>query len=177
MKTVVTGGNGFIGSHLVKALLNQGREVVIVSDFSQHAAENLTELGVELSDIKIVRTDLSVYSQALKALKDAEIVFHLAAIPSVERSVRNPGASHEVNATGTLSVLLAARDTGVKRVVFASSSSVYGDTPTLPKEEGMPPMPKSPYAAQKMIGEQYCRVYSFVRNETSSIKCYICCNN
>jgi len=161
MKTVVTGGAGFIGSNLVELLLDEGHTVLILDDLSTGKTKNVSTLldGRACSLKQGSVTDLRL----LKAIfQDVECVFHQAAIPSVQRSVENPRATHEVNVNGTLNVLLAARDCGVEKVIYASSSSVYGDTPTLPKQEEMLPTPKSPYAVSKLTGEYYCRVFAEV---------------
>jgi UDP-glucose 4-epimerase len=157
-KVVVTGGAGFIGSHLAEELTKRGYNVIIVDDLSTGKMENIAFLSAR-KNVQFTRgtiTDLTLLS---KLFQDADYVFHQAAIPSVPRSIENPLAAHEVNITGTLNVLLTARDSGVKKVVYASSSSVYGDTPTLPKREDMPPNPQSPYAVTKLAGEYYCQVF------------------
>jgi UDP-glucose 4-epimerase len=161
MKTVVTGGAGFIGSNLVGVLLEGGHEVIVIDNLSTGKVENIANLqdNEHFEFVKGSITDLSLLKQVFE---DAESVFHQAAIPSVQRSVENPQATNEANVNGTLNVLIAARDCGVEKVVYASSSSVYGDTPTLPKREDMEPNPKSPYAVSKLAGEFYCRVFSEV---------------
>ena len=157
-KVVVTGGAGFIGSHLVDALAQRGYKVIIIDDLSTGKKKNIEHLlqggGVQFYKGSI--TDLPLLQRLFQG---AEYVFHQAALPSVPRSVANPQASHEVNATGTLNVLLAARDNRVSKVIYASSSSAYGDTPTLPKKEDMLPSPQSPYAVAKLAGEYYCQVF------------------
>ena len=158
MKVVVTGGAGFIGSHLVEGLLERGYDVLVIDDLSTGKLENISHL---LPRIHFVRG--SILEFPLEALfEGAEFVFHLAAIPGVPRSIEDPLATHEVNGTGTLKVLLAARKCGVRKVVYASSSSVYGDTPVLPKREDMPPKPRSPYGVSKLTGEKYCEVFRAV---------------
>jgi UDP-glucose 4-epimerase len=160
---VVTGGAGFIGSHLVEELLAQGRKVRVVDDFST-GRRPLVAAGAELleGDVNVV---------AAEAVRDASIVFHLAALPSVPRSVNNPLESHRATAQGTLAVLAAAERAGVKRVVFASSSSVYGDTPLLPNREEMEPLPLSPYAVAKLAGELYARSWAaHTRLETVTLR-------
>ena len=144
---VVTGGAGFIGSHLAEMLLGRGRRVRVVDNFATGRRALLPQ-GIDLveGDVNDVAGD---------AFRGAEVVYHLAALPSVPRSVKQPLESHHATARGTLAALAAAERAGVKRLVFASSSSVYGDTPTLPKHEGMPPRPLSPYAAAKLAGEYY----------------------
>jgi len=155
---LVTGGAGFIGSNLTEALLKQGHWVRVLDDFSTGKRENLI-FDQTYPTLEIVEGDIRDLDTCEKAIKDIEYVFHQAALPSVQRSVEDPLTTHSVNAGGTLNILLSAKEAGVKRVIYASSSSVYGDTPTLPKEEKMPPNPLSPYAVQKHIGEQYCRLF------------------
>jgi len=157
-KVLVTGGAGFIGSNLAKALLNEGHRVRILDNFSTGKRENLIFQN-EGAGVEIIEGDIRDLEICRRAEEGVEFVFHQAALPSVQRSVEDPLESNSVNAEGTLNVLLAARDAGVKRVIYAASSSVYGDTPTLPKREEMPPNPLSPYALQKYIGEQYCRLF------------------
>ena len=156
-KIAVTGGAGFIGSHLVERLVNEGHNVSIVDDLSTGNINNLIHVKDKITFYQEPITNTEVLK---KILKDVEIVYHLAAIPSVIRSLENPIESHTSNATGTLSILEACRNAKVKRVIYASSSSVYGDTPTLPKVETMVPLPKSPYAVSKLMGEYYCKVYA-----------------
>jgi UDP-glucose 4-epimerase len=154
-KVVVTGGLGFIGSHLAERL-TRDNEVTVVDDSSTGRLDNVRHLlpeGLVLAEGDIATLDLA------KIFEGKDYVFHLAALPSVQRSIRDPMRTHQANLTGTLNVLIAARDTGIKKVVFASSSSVYGDTPTLPKSEDMSLNPKSPYAVTKAAGEMYCRVF------------------
>jgi UDP-glucose 4-epimerase len=161
MKTVVTGGAGFIGSNLVGALLQDGHEVHIIDNLSTGKHENLIDL-VSQTDCTFVEGSVTDLDLLRTVFRDIDCVFHQAAIPSVQRSVDDPRATNDANVNGTLAVLIAARDCGVKKVVYASSSSVYGDTPTLPKTEEMIPNPKSPYAVSKLTGEYYCRVFSEV---------------
>lgn len=158
-KVLVTGGAGFIGSNLTEALLKQGHWVRVLDNFSTGKRENLV-LDREYSSLEIIDGDIRDLAICQKVMKDIEFVFHQAALPSVQRSVEDPLTSNAVNVEGTLNVLLAAREKRVKRVVYASSSSIYGDTPTLPKQEEMDPNPLSPYALQKYIGERYCRLFS-----------------
>jgi UDP-glucose 4-epimerase len=163
---VVTGGAGFIGSHLAEELLKRRCKVIILDDLSTGKLENIKHLIEPSSHRKESRnsaefvrgsiTDLLVVKNVFQGI---DYVFHQAAIPSVPRSIETPQATHEANITGTLNVLLAARDNGVKKVIYASSSAVYGDTPTLPKKEDMFPNPQSPYAVTKLAGEYYCRVF------------------
>ncbi len=153
---LVTGGAGFIGSNLVHELVRRRRRVRVLDDFSTGRQENLREVRER---IEVIRGDIRKPSVCRRSVKDAGIVYHLAALPSVSRSVADPVASHEVNVTGTLNLLQASREAGVEGFVYSSSSSVYGDTPTLPKKEGMRERPLSPYAVSKLAAEKYCRVY------------------
>ncbi len=153
---VVTGGAGFIGSHLVAALLGRGRKVRVVDNLSTGRRSNLDGLG----EFDWVEGDLADFDVARRAVEGADVVFHQAAIPSVPRSVSEPLPSHASGPTATLHVLEAARLAGVRRVIFAASSSAYGDTEALPKVEDMPPRPLSPYAAGKLAGEHYVHVYA-----------------
>jgi nucleoside-diphosphate-sugar epimerase len=159
MNVLVTGGAGFIGSHLVDSLVGAGQTVRVLDDFSTGRRDNLAGLD---GAVEVIEGDIRQRGCVAAAVRGVEVVYHLAALPSVARSVADPRSSHEVNVEGTLNVLLAAIDAGVLRVVYASSSSVYGDTPTLPKHEGMPVAPRSPYAAAKLAGEAYCRAMSQV---------------
>ena len=154
---LVTGGAGFIGSSLVRALLARGDRVVVLDNFFSGRRENLAEVA---SDIELVEGDVRDESALGRALAKVELVFHQAAIPSVPRSLVDPIASHDANATGTLKVLREAKRAGARRVVYAASSSAYGDTPTLPKVETMRPAPLSPYAVSKLAGEHYCQVFA-----------------
>jgi UDP-glucose 4-epimerase len=155
---VVTGGAGFIGSALVRALLAAGADrVTVIDSLLTGYEENLGEVG---SRVDLRRVDIREYDRLREALAGATYVYHLAAIPSVPRSIDEPVVSHEVNIDGTFNVFQAARDAGVRRVVYAASSSAYGDTPTLPKVETMLPHPKSPYALQKLVGEYYGSVFT-----------------
>jgi UDP-glucose 4-epimerase len=156
MKYIVTGGAGFIGSHIAEAL-EGSHEVVVIDNFSSGKRENLDGFLKNIQCIQGSITDLPLLK---KVFTGADGVFHLGAIASVARSVDNPGTTHETNLTGTLNVLLAARDSGVKKIVFSSSSAIYGDEPTLPKREDMCPVPLSPYAVSKLAGEYYCSVFS-----------------
>jgi len=159
VNVLVTGGAGFIGSNLVGALAGDGHPVRVLDDLSTGHKENLDGVA---GNVEVVLGDVRDRALVRGALDGVEVVFHLAALPSVARSVADPRASHEVNVDGTLNVLLAAGDAGVRRLVYASSSSVYGDTPLLPKHEEMPVSPRSPYAAAKLAGEAYCRAFSHV---------------
>jgi nucleoside-diphosphate-sugar epimerase len=157
-KVLVTGGAGFIGSNLTESLLKRRHFVRVLDDFSTGKRENLI-FGKEYPSLEILEGDIRDLRTCKKAIKGVEYIFHQAALPSVQRSVEDPGTSNAINVGGTLNILLAAKEEGVKRVIYASSSSIYGDTPTLPKREEMPPHPLSPYALQKYIGEQYCRLF------------------
>jgi UDP-glucose 4-epimerase len=154
---LVTGGAGFIGSSIVRALLARGDRVRVIDNFFSGKRENLTEVA---GDIELIEGDVRVEVDLQKALAGVELVFHQAAIPSVPRSLVDPIASHEANATATLKLLHTAKAAGVRRVVYAASSSAYGDTPTLPKIETMRPAPLSPYAVSKLAGEHYCQVFA-----------------
>jgi UDP-glucose 4-epimerase len=166
LKTLVTGGAGFIGSNLTRALIDQGHSVRIIDDFVTGKSRNLAGLPCEVIEGSVENLEL-----LNAASQEIDVVFHQAALPSVKRSVEDPIRTHRVNATGTLNVLIAARDAGVRRVVYASSSSAYGDTPVLPKREEMPPSPQSPYAVSKLAGEMYCRVFTRVFGlETVSLR-------
>jgi nucleoside-diphosphate-sugar epimerase len=153
---LVTGGAGFIGSHLVEELARRGERVRVADNLSTGKRANLAHIrGVDL-----VEGDLTDLAVARRACDGVEYVLHQAAIPSVPRSVADPISSNRANIDATLNVLVAARDTGVRRVVYACSSSAYGDTPTLPKHEEMPTAPLSPYALQKLVGEQYLQLFT-----------------
>ena len=155
-KYVVTGGAGFVGSCLVRELLAQGARVRVVDSLLTGNEKNLAEV---CSQIEFDQSDIRDYEAMVGAVRGADVVFHLAAIPSVPRSIDSPLLSHQVNIDGTFNVFRACAENKVKRVVYAASSSAYGDTPTLPKVETMPPHPKSPYAAQKLMGEYYASVF------------------
>ena len=165
---LVTGGAGFIGSHIAAALAKSGARVRIIDDLSTGHQENIEEIGGDIDFVKGSIAD----SEALKrALDRVELVFHEAAIPSVPRSVEDPLQSHVASVDGTFALLLAARDQKVRRVVYAASSSAYGDQPTLPKAEDMLPDPLSPYAVAKLVGEYYCQVFTRVYGlETVSLR-------
>ena len=152
-KALVTGGAGFIGSNLVRALLERGDEVRVLDNFSTGYRQNLDSLDVDL-----VEGDLRSYERVAAAVNGVEVVFHQGALPSVPRSIQDPLTSTAVNVEGTLNVLLAARDAGVRRVIFASSSSVYGDAPGMPRRESQALAPLAPYAVSKLAAEQYCMV-------------------
>jgi nucleoside-diphosphate-sugar epimerase len=154
---LVTGGAGFIGSNIVELMLEEGKRVRVLDNFSTGRRENLEGLS---DRIELIEGDVRDLATVTRAMAGCACVVHQAALPSVVRSTEDPLASHQVNADGTLNVLLAARDAGSRRVVYASSSSVYGDSPTLPKREDMAPRPLSPYAVGKLAGEYYCTVFS-----------------
>jgi UDP-glucose 4-epimerase len=156
---LVTGGAGFIGSHVVRGALQRGWRVRVLDNFSTGHRRNLEEVA---SQIELIEGDICDEATAQRACAAVEIVFHLAARASVPRSVEFPRPSHEINTTGTLNLLLAARDAGARRFVYSASSSAYGDTPLLPKREDMTPRPLSPYAVSKLTGEYYCSVFSHV---------------
>ena len=157
MKYVVTGGAGFIGSHIAD-YLSKNHEVVILDNLFSGKIENIRHL-LDKKNVEYIQGSITIPALLEDIFPGADGIFHEAAIPSVPRSIANPVATNEANITGTLNVLIAARDCGVKKVVFASSSSVYGDTPTLPKKVEMKPSPKSPYAVSKLTGEYYCQVF------------------
>ncbi len=169
-KVIVTGGSGFIGSNLADGLLERGYQVVIIDNLATGRFANIKHLLVN-KKVEFVRGSVASLLTLQKLFSGAEYVFHQAAIPSVPRSIKNPRLSHNINITGTLNVLLAARDNGVKKVVYASSSSVYGDSVTLPKNEDMTPNPLSPYAVTKLTGEYYCKVFQKIYNlETACLR-------
>jgi nucleoside-diphosphate-sugar epimerase len=159
MGVLVTGGGGFIGSHLAGRLASLGHSVRILDNFATGRRSNVLALAGE---IELVEGDIQSYERVHNAVAGCEVVFHQAALPSVPRSVADPLTSNATNVTGTLNVLLAARDAGVRRVVFASSSSVYGATKELPKREDMAALPVSPYAVAKLACEGYCRSFGEV---------------
>jgi UDP-glucose 4-epimerase len=167
-KALVTGGAGFIGSNLAERLLNDGADVRVLDNFATGSRENLAELG---GDVDIVEGDIQSYERVSTAVRGCEVVYHQAALPSVPRSIQDPLTSNAANVIGTLNVLLAARDAGVRRVVFASSSSVYGSNRQLPKQEDMATAPISPYAVAKLAAENYCRsFYEVYGLETVAIR-------
>lgn len=156
MKCLVTGGGGFIGSNLVHALLERGESVRVLDNFSTGRRVNLADVA---DRIDLIEGDIRSYHIVREAVDGVDVIFHEAALPSVPRSVKDPITTHEVGVSGTLNILQAARECGTRRLVFASSSSVYGDTPTLPKSEEMMPSPLSPYAVSKLAAEHYCQVF------------------
>ncbi len=153
---LVTGGAGFIGSHLAEELTRRGHRVRVVDNFITGSRRNLEHL----SGVEVMAGDLADGPTCVEAVRGMDYVLHQAAIPSVPRSVDDPVTSHRANIDGSLNLLVAARDAGVRRLVYAGSSSVYGDTPTLPKREDMPSAPLSPYALQKLVAEQYCQLFT-----------------
>jgi UDP-glucose 4-epimerase len=165
---LVTGGGGFIGSHLVDRLCRDGYRVRVLDNFATGRRENLLHL---MDEIELVEGDIQSYERVHNAIRGADLVFHAAALPSVPRSVQDPLTSNASNITGTLNVLLAARDEGVRRVIFASSSSIYGANSELPKREDMPVLPVAPYAVAKLAAEGYCRAFFEVYGlETVSLR-------
>ena len=157
MKFLVTGGAGFIGSNIVAELLKQDHKVRVLDNFSTGKRENLKEFE---NDIEFLEGDIRSYHIVRQAVEGIEVILHQAALPSVPRSINDPITTNEVNVMGTLNILDAAKAANVKRIVYASSSSVYGDNPVLPKKEDMLPNPLSPYAVAKLAGEKYCKVFS-----------------
>ena len=153
MRFLVTGGAGFIGSNIVQRLVEKGYSVRVLDNFATGNRMNLNEIK---DDIELVEGDIRDFWTVVKATKGIDYILHQAALPSVPRSIDNPLTTTEVNINGTLNILEAARFNNVQRIVYASSSSVYGDSPVMPKEESMKPMPKSPYAITKLAGEEYC---------------------
>lgn len=167
-KYLVTGGAGFIGSNIVDRLLEDGHEVRILDNFSTGRRENIAHVG---TDVDLLEGDIRSYERAHNACAGCDYVVHLAALPSVPRSVQDPLTTHEVNATGTMNVLLAARDAGVRRVVLASSSSVYGANQALPKSEDQLLLPISPYGVSKLAAERYASAFAHVYGlETVSLR-------
>lgn len=161
MKFLVTGGAGFIGSNIVEELLKRDYDVRVLDNFATGKRENLKEFE---KDIEMFEGDIRSFHTVIQAVRNVDVILHQAALPSVPRSINDPITSNEVNVVGTLNILEAAKEHNVKRVVYASSSSVYGDNPELPKHEGMMPNPLSPYAVSKLAGEKYCNVYSRIWN-------------
>jgi len=165
---LVTGGAGFIGSNIVEALVNSGAAVRVLDNLANGKRENLAAFG---DRVECLEGDIRDPDVCKRAVRGASVVLHLAALGSVPRSIADPATSNEVNVTGTLNVLIAARDAGVKRVVFSSSSSVYGENPALPKREDLATLPISPYAVSKLAAESYTRVFSKVYGlETVSLR-------
>jgi nucleoside-diphosphate-sugar epimerase len=158
---LVTGGAGFIGSHIAEALVKRGDRVRVLDNLITGRRENLSPIA---DRIEFIEGDIRDYAATLRAAEGASVIFHQAAVPSVPRSVAEPALNHDINVNGTFNVLMAAREAGARRVVYAASSSAYGDTETLPKHEDMPPNPLSPYAAAKLFGEYYCQIFTRVYN-------------
>jgi len=156
---LVTGGGGFIGSHLAEALVQRGKRVRVLDNFSTGRRENLAHLA---GQIELIEGDIRDDATLREACAEVDVVFHEAAIPSVPRSVKEPEVNHDVNVNGTFKLLLAARDAGVRRVVYAASSSAYGEIGTSAKVEDQTPSPLSPYAVAKLVGEYYCQVFAKV---------------
>ena len=156
-RAAITGGAGFIGSNLAEELATDNT-VIIIDDLSTGREENIASL-LQKDNVEFIQGSILDLKLLQKSFRGIDFVFHLAALPSVPRSIEDPRATNEVNITGTLNVLLAARDNNIRKVVYASSSSVYGDTPVLPKSEDMSPNPQSPYALTKLVGEYYCHVF------------------
>jgi UDP-glucose 4-epimerase len=155
-KYLITGGAGFIGSNLARELLSLGEEVVVLDDFSTGKRENLEDIK---DGVRLIEGDICDAGKVREAMEGIDYVFHHAAVVSVPRSVDDPKRTNEVNVDGTLNCLMAARDVGAKRFIFAASSSAYGDSEELPKREDMKPHPLSPYGVSKLVGEMYCRVF------------------
>lgn len=161
MKFLVTGGAGFIGSNIVEELLHRGHSVRVLDNFATGKRNNLKKF---YNDIELFEGDIRGYHIVRQAVEGVEVILHQAALPSVPRSINDPITTNEVNVVGTLNVLDAAKECGVRRIVYASSSSVYGDNPELPKHEKMLPNPLSPYAVSKLAGEKYCQVFRQLYN-------------
>ena len=167
-RALVTGGAGFIGSNLANELIRQGAKVRIIDNFVSGNRHNLEEIA---GDFDFIEGDLNDDSAIKPAVADVDVIFHEAALPSVPRSVDNPRETHQACVNGTFNLLVNAKESGVRRVIYAASSSAYGDQPTLPKIETMSPDPLSPYAAAKLMGEYYCRVFNRVYGmETLSLR-------
>jgi UDP-glucose 4-epimerase len=158
MRMLITGGAGFIGSHLCEKCVKDGHTVLCLDNFVSGDLMNIRRL-LDFRNFKLMEGDIRDFDLLEKIMPDVDVVFHLAAISSVLKSIENPLATNETNVIGTLNVLLAARDSGVKKIIYASSTAVYGDTRTLPQKEEMMPNPQSPYAVTKLIGEHYCQVF------------------
>ena len=158
---LVTGGAGFIGSHIAEALAARGASVRVIDNLSTGHLENVEAIG---ANVDFIRGDLADEATVRRVVEDVEIIFHEAALPSVPRSVANPRETHLACVDGTFNLLLAAKEKGVRRLIYAASSSAYGDQPTLPKVESMRPEPLSPYAAAKLVGEYYCQVFTRTYN-------------
>ena len=157
-RVIVTGGAGFIGSHLAETLVGHGYQVIILDDLSTGKMENIEEL-LRKGNVEFIQGSITDLILLQKLFQGVEYVFHQAALVRVPHSIDDPLTTNEVNITGTLNVLMAARDNRVKKVIYAGSSSVYGNSPTLPQREDMPPNPLSPYAVTKLTGESYCNIF------------------
>ncbi|NLX06210.1 MAG: NAD-dependent epimerase/dehydratase family protein, partial [Phycisphaerae bacterium] len=153
---LVTGGAGFVGSHIVEGLLARGKKVRVIDNFSTGSRKNLEHL---LGKIELIEGDIRKVEDCRRACEGAAVVLHEAAVPSVPKSVVDPETSHTANVDGTFNMLMAAREAGVRRFVYAASSSAYGDVEVSPKHEDIRPQPKSPYAVNKLVGEYYCRTF------------------
>jgi len=158
-KIVVTGGAGFIGSNLARHLSNGKNHVVVIDNLSTGHLENIQDL-IAAEKVEFIKGSITELNVLQDVFKGVDYVFHEAALPSVPRSIKEPLLTNQVNINGTLNVLVAAKDASIKKVIYASSSSVYGDTPTLPKKESMTPNPLSPYTVSKLAGEYYCQVFT-----------------
>ena len=168
MKVCITGGAGFIGSHIAEECVKKGYDVIVFDNFSTGKKENLSFVkNYHNARIKIIKGDVSDYKAVSKAIKGCEAVFHEAAVASVQKSIENPPSTFESNAKGTLHVLEASRNNGVKKVIFACSAAIFGDHPQIPKREDSPVLPKSPYGADKYISEVYLRLYNELYNLTT----------
>ncbi len=168
LKFLVTGGAGFIGANLAYELVRRGNQVKVLDNFSSGKRENLKEIE---NDIELIEGDIRSYHIVQDAVKGTDVVLHQAALPSVPRSIKDPITTNDVNISGTLNILEASVSAKVRRVVYASSSSIYGDNPDLPKHENMPTNPLSPYAVSKLSGEKYCNVFSRIYGlETLSLR-------
>lgn len=159
MRVLITGGAGFIGSQLVRACLDEGDEVRVLDDFSTGRPENLAEVQ---NTIELVKGTLVDFQTVQRAVSSCDVVYHLGALPSVAQSIQEPVRTHAVNVSGTVNVLEAARREGAQRVVYASSCAIYGDSESLPLREELAPLPRSPYALHKLIGELYCQHFAQV---------------
>lgn len=165
---LVTGGSGFIGSNIAHELVKRGEKVRIVDNFSTGRRRNISDF---LDEVDLMEVDIRDLGDMRRAVRGVDFILHQAALPSVPRSINDPIESNETNVNGTLNLLIAAKDAGVKRLVYATSSSVYGDMPVLPKCEDMMPCPLSPYAVGKLTGEHYCKVFYNVHGlETVSLR-------
>lgn len=164
-KVIVTGGAGFVGSHLVDGLIELGHEVVVIDDLSTGKKDNLKVSRNKITFLnQPLLLDGPLFQKEFKTLKEASFIFHLAALPRIERSIVDPIGTHNANVSGTLAALELAKRLGVKRFIFTSSSSVYGNQKTLPLKESLNPNPQNPYAFQKLLGEHYCKLYASIYN-------------